>query len=212
MKRLSIAIVITTLIGASACSSTRVGSAVKSTNSAKTITGAEWVDFAGLIAQTLNGSGVLARYFGQNGGRPVVLAIGDFDTNVGRMSQKDFARTKDVMYAALRKQLVNGTGGMVSVNMDVKGTGGRTDSLVQSGDQLRGSIEYDQASTTKVGQAQAYQLVLNGQIITIEYTEGRTDRFDYAVNVALIDAKTRGTVFEDQVLLPKEMTRGLFGL
>ena len=91
------------------------------------------------------------------------------------------------------------------------GTGGRTDSLVQGGDQLRNSSEYDQSTTTRAGQAQAYQLVLTGQIVTIEYTDGRTDRFDYAVNITLSDASTRASVFENQILLPKEFSRGIFG-
>jgi len=91
------------------------------------------------------------------------------------------------------------------------GSGGRIDSLVQSGDQFRGSIEYDQTSTTKLGQAQAPKLVLSGQIVTIESQEGRTTGFDYAVNLMLIDAASRGSVFEQQVILPKTFTKGFFG-
>lgn len=211
MNKLSIALTLTALLGATACSSTRVGSRARTVNDAKTLTASEWVDFADVISDAINGSGVIDVYYGRGGNKPVVLGIGDFSASVGRMSQKDFARTKDVMYAALRQALVNGMPGKVSVNMDVAGTGGRTDSLVQSGDQLRGSIEYDQTSTTKLGQAQAPKLVLSGQIVTIESQERRTTGFDYAVNLMLIDAASRGSVFEQQVILPKTFTKGFFG-
>ena len=210
MKTLSTLAICSSLIIAAGCGSTRTGSDVKSTNSAKTLTAQEWNGFGKMIVDEINQTGVITRYYGKNGGKPVVLGIGDFDNSTGRMSQ-NFARTKDVMYASIRSALVNGTGGMVSINMDVKGSGGRTDSLVQDSGQLRGSQEYDQSTTTQFGQAQAYALVLTGQIVTIEYEDGRTTRFDYAVNVILTDAKTRGSVFEKQIIFPKEMSRGLFG-
>ena len=209
MKTLPTLLLCSALLLSSSCSSTRTGSDVKSTNSAKTLTAQEWNGFGEMIVDAINQTGVISRYYGKIGS-PVVLGIGDFINDTGRMSQ-NFSRTKDVMYASIREALVNGTGGMVSVNMDVKGDGGRTDSLVQGSGQLRGSAEYDQASTTNAGGAQAYALVLTGQIVTIEYQDGRTTRFDYAVNVTLTDAQTRGSVFEKQILFPKEMTRGLFG-
>ena len=211
MNKLSIALTLTALLGATACSSTRVGSRARTVNDAKTLTANEWVDFADAISDAINASEVIDRYYRLGGAKPVVLGIGDFSASVGRMSQKDFARTKDVMYAALRESLVNSTGGMASINMDVAGTGGRTDSLVQGSDQLRGDPEYDQATVTQAGQAQAYKLVLTGQIVTIESREGRTTGFDYAVNLTLTDASTRGSVFEKQVILPKTFTRGIFG-
>ena len=182
---------------------------MRSTNSAKTLTAQEWNGFGEMIVDAINQTGVISRYYGQNG-PPVVLGIGDFINDTGRMSQ-NFSATKDIMYASIREALVNGTGGMVSVSMDVKGTGGRTDSLVQGSGQLRGSAEYDQSTTTQSGGAQAYALVMTGQIVTVEYQEGRTTRFDYAVNITLTDAQTRGSVFEKQIIFPKEMSRGIFG-
>ena len=211
MKHLVLALSLVTLLGSTSCSSTGSGSTAKSVNSAKTLTASDWMDFASTISDTISQAKVIDRYFAQNGGRPVILGIGDFSNAVSRIGQRKFDREKEVMYAAIRESLVNGTGGKVSVTMDAKGSGGKTDSLVQGSDQLRGSIEYDQSTTTKAGQAQAYQLVLSGQIVTIEYSEGRTDRYDYAVNVQLTDASTRGTVFEKQVTLPKTFTRGFFG-
>lgn len=211
MKHLVLALSLVTLLGSTSCSSTGSGSSARSANSAKKLTASEWQDFASTISDTISQAKVIDRYFEQNGGKPVMLGIGDFRNDVARISQTNFEREKDVMYSAIRESLVNGTGGKVSVTMDVAGDGGKTDSLVQGSGQLRGSIEYDQSTTTKVGQAQAYQLVLSGQIVTIEYSEGRTDRYDYAVNVQLTDASTRGTVFEKQVTLPKTFTRGFFG-
>ena len=210
MKTLSTFAICSSLIIAAGCQATRTGSAVKSTNSAKTLTANEWDTFAKLIVDEISQTGVINRYWREKGGNPVVLGFGDWSNDVARIGQ-EFTRTKDIMYRSIEAALINGTGGMVSVNMDVMGSGGRIDSLVQGGGQLRGSAEYDQSTTTKFGQAQAYQLVLTGQIVTIEYTEGRTTRFDYAVNVILTDAKTRGSVFEKQIIFPKEMSRGIFG-
>ena len=211
MKHLVLALSLVTLLGSTGCSSTGSGPSAKSVNSAKTLTASEWMDFASTISDTISQAKVIDRYFAQNGGRPVMLGIGDFRNSVSRIAPENFKREKDVMYAAIRESLVNGTGGKVSVTMDAAGDGGKTDSLVQGSGQLRNDPEYDPTSTTKLGQAQAYQLVLTGQIVTIEYSEGRTDRYDYAVNVQLTDVSTRGTVFEKQAILPKTFTRGLFG-
>jgi len=50
-----------------------------------------------------------------------------------------------------------------------------------------------------------------GDIISITFKDGRNTNYDYAVDLRLIDARTDLTVFEDQVQLSKQFTKGIFG-
>lgn len=207
MKKTAKIITLTSLaILAASCSSTRVGSNVKSSNSAKTITMEEWNTFANDILTTITPT--LERRYYKKGENPVVIAIGDFKNKTSN-PLASFENSKDVMYGQIRKTLVNS--GLATVNMDMAGSGGDVDSLLGDLASLRMSGEYDQSTTTKAGSAQAPELILWGDIITIKFTEGRTTRTDYALNLRLIDTSTRTTVFEEQVQLKKSFTKGLFG-
>jgi len=188
-----------------ACSTTRTGGEIKSVNSAKTITASEWASFAEAMKESIVQTGVVDRYRGPDGG-PVVVVVGDFANDTNR---PDFARTKDVMYNEIRKTLVNT--GKIAVNMDFAGSGGSADSIVQQIAQLRASGEYDASTVPEAGRKQAPRLILNGQFVNIEFEEGRTKQYDYACAVRLIDVEKGYSVWEDQVIFPKQFTRGIFG-
>jgi len=194
---------------ASSCSSTRTGGDVKSSNDAKVLTMDEWNAFAQEILSTIEGRlNVYRNDSGRARRGPVVLAIGDFKNKTSQ-PLANFGTTKDVMYGQIRKVLVNS--GLASVNMDMAGSGGDVDSLLGEIASLRASGEYDPATTTRAGSAQAPELILWGDIITITFDEGRRDNYEYALNLRLIDTSSRLTIFEEQVQLKKQYTRGWFG-
>jgi len=95
--------------------------------------------------------------------------------------------------------------------MDMAGSGGDVDSLLSQIDSLRNSGEYDQSTTTKAGSAQAPELILWGDIISIKFKDGRKSNFEYALNLRLINTSTRLTIFEEQVQLKKQYIKGFFG-
>jgi PBP1b-binding outer membrane lipoprotein LpoB len=166
----------------------------------------EWSSFAGQILTTITPA-IDARWRAK-GMSPVVIAIGDFKNKTSQ-PLASFETSKEVMYQQIRRALVNS--GKMTVNMDLAGSGGEVDSLIGSLDSLRMSGEYDQSTTTKAGSAQAPELVLWGDIISVKYEEGRTTNYGYALNLRLIDTSTRTTVVEEQVQLSKQFTKGLFG-
>jgi len=197
-----------------ACSTTRVGSGTKSSNSSKVITQLEYNQWAGdiVISITPRLQAALTAP-GRVRTGPVVLAMGDFKDKTAQAGA-NFTVTKDTLYGQVRKQLVNT--GLVAISMDIAGQGGGdVDSLLQQIDSLRPSGEYDQGSTVRAGQAQAPEFILWGSILSIKFEgEGAFDRsinYHYAFDVRLIDTRTRLTVFEEQVQLAKQFDPGLFG-
>lgn len=193
------------LLVISACSTTRTGDDVKSVNEAKTITAAEWARFAQQMKDSMVQNGVFERYRGKEG-EPVVIAVGDF---LNDTDQPDFTRTQQIMRNEITKTFVNA--GVAEVNMDFAGTGGSVDTIVQKIHELEKSDVYDHSTTTGLRQAQAPRLVLHGQFINNSFKEGRTTQYDYACAVKLIDVSRRTSVFEEQVIFPKQFTRGIFG-
>ena len=197
------------VVMAPSCASTRTGGDVKSSNNAKTLTLDEWNQFAVEILSTVEGRLNLYRNDGSRTRQgPIVLAIGDFKNKTSQ-PLANFSTTKDVMYGQIRKVLVNS--GLVSVNMDMAGGGGDVDTLLGQIDSLRNSGEYDQSTTTQAGSAQAPELILWGDIISINFKDGRKSNFEYALNLRLINTSTRLTIFEEQVQLKKQYIKGFFG-
>lgn len=190
---------------ASSCSTTRTGGEVKSVNEAKTITADEWAMFAQNMKDSMIQTGVLERYRGPNG-EPVVIVVGDF---LNDTDQPDFTRTQQIMRNEITKTFVNS--GVAEVNMDFAGTGGSVDTIVQKIHELEKSDVYDQTTTTGLRKAQAPRLVLHGQFINVTIKEGRTTQYDYACAVKLIDVSSRSSKWEEQVIFPKQFTRGIFG-
>jgi hypothetical protein len=43
------------------------------------------------------------------------------------------------------------------------------------------------------------------------FSEGRTTQYDYACDVKLIDVSRRTAVWQDQLIFPKQFTKGIFG-
>ena len=193
------------MVALCSCSTNRVSSDRTSINNSKTITMAEYNKFAQDILTILEPR--LTKVAVQLG-RPAVLAIGDFRNKTSN-SLGDFGTHKDIMYGQIRKTLVNS--GLAQVNMDVAGGGGDVDSLLQSMASLRDSIEYDQSTVAGPGTSKAPDFIVWGDIINVEYSEGRTTNNDYALNLRLIEVASKLTVFEDQVQLSKQFTKGLFG-
>jgi PBP1b-binding outer membrane lipoprotein LpoB len=190
---------------ATACSSTQTGDDIKSINDAKVITANEWAMFAQKMKDSMVQTGVFERYRGPEG-QPVVIAIGDF---INDTDQPDFARTQQIMRNEITKTFVNS--GVAEVNMDFSGTGGTVDTVIQKIQELEDSDVYDQTTTGGLRAAQAPRLVLSGQFINVQFSEGRTTQYDYACDVKLIDVSRRTAVFQDQVIFPKQFTRGIFG-
>ena len=189
----------------SGCSSTRVGSDRSSANSAKVITMDEYNKFAQDILTILQPRLVMER---QQRGRAVVLAIGGFKNKTGS-PLANFGTHKDIMYGQIRKTLVNS--GLAQVDMDMAGSGGDVDSLLGSLPSLRDSNEYDQSTVAGPGSKIFPDFIVWGDIISITFKDGRNTNYDYAVDLRLIDARTDLTVFEDQVQLSKQFTKGIFG-
>jgi PBP1b-binding outer membrane lipoprotein LpoB len=188
-----------------ACSTTRVGDDVKSVNDAKTITASEWAMFADKMKNAMVETGILERYRGENG-EPVVIAVGDF---LNDTDNPDFTRQQAIMRNEITKTFVNAN--VAQVNMDFAGSGGSVDSVIQKIHELQGSAVYDQTTTTGLRSAKAPRLVLHGQFISTTVRAGRTTQYDYACAVKLIDVESRTTRFEEQILFPKQFTRGIFG-
>jgi len=144
----------------------------------------------------------------QQRGRAVVLAIGGFKNKTGS-PLANFGTHKDIMYGQIRKTLVNS--GLAQVDMDMAGSGGDVDSLLGSLPSLRDSNEYDQSTVAGPGSKIFPDFIVWGDIISITFKDGRNTNYDYAVDLRLIDARTDLTVFEDQVQLSKQFTKGIFG-
>ncbi len=144
----------------------------------------------------------------QQRGKAAVLAIGDFRNKTGS-PLANFGTHKDIMYGQIRKTLVNS--GLAQVSMGVTGSGGDVDSLLQSISSLRDSIEYDQSTVPGPRSAKGPEFIVWGDIISIQFKDGRHTNYDYALDLRLIDARTGLTVFEDQVQLSKQFTKGWFG-
>ena len=191
------------------CSTTRTSSNVVRSNSADVITMEEYNQFAqeilGVITPRVN------QYKNDSSRRrrgPVVLAIGDFKDKTSQYNA-NFESSKDVMYGQIRQVIVNS--GLASVNMDIPGSGGDTDSLLASIKSLRAAGEYDQSTVTGPGRRQAPELIVWGDIISIKFEDGRNKNYQYALNVRLLDVATGGSIFEQQVQLDKQYYRGWFG-
>ena len=102
-----------------ACSTTRVGSGTKSSNSSKVITQLEYNQWAGdiVISITPRLQAALTAP-GRVRTGPVVLAMGDFKDKTAQAGA-NFTVTKDTLYGQVRKQLVNT--GLVAISMDGRG-------------------------------------------------------------------------------------------
>lgn len=181
---------------------------MRSANSAKVITMQEYNAFAQEILGVVKPRLEVYKNDRVTRRGPVILAIGDFKDKTSQYSA-NFANSKDVMYGQIRQVLVNS--GLASVNMDLAGTGGDVDSLLKEIDSLRLSMAVDQATVAAPGSMPAPELILWGDIISIKFRDGRTDNYQYALNVRLVDTTTRGTIFEQQVQLDKQFYKGWFG-
>lgn len=190
-----------------ACSSMpRASDDVVIENSARTITFDEWLMFANKMLVSLNDSGVLARYRAEYGGGAVPIMIGDFRNDTDRA---EFSDTKDVMLNAVRKNLVNT--GQAGVLADAGGTGVQIDRSVGDAMQLWSSEAYDPKSLAQPGGFVGPRVTLSGQFINNSYKEGRTEQFDYACALRLIDNQSAETVWEEQVIFPKQYRRAILG-
>lgn len=187
------------------CSTTRVGDDVKSVNDAKTITATEWAMFADKMKNAMVDTGIFERYR-QEDGEPVVIAIGDF---LNDTDNPNFLREQAIMRNEITKTFVNAN--VAQVNMDFAGSGGDVDSVIQKIHELESSDVYDQSTSPGLRQALIPRLVLHGQFINSTIRDGRTTQYDYACAVKLIDVKSRTTRFEEQIIFPKQFTKGIFG-
>lgn len=175
-------------------------------NSARTITFDEWQMFANRMLTSLNGSGVLARYRAEYDGAPVPLMIGDFRNDTDRA---EFTNTKDVMLNAVRKNLVNT--GQAGVASDIGGTGVQIDRSIGDAMQLWSSDAYDSSTLARPGSFVGPRVTLSGQFINNSFKQGLTEQFDYACALRLIDNQTAETVWEEQVIFPKQFRRAIIG-
>lgn len=187
------------------CSSTRVGDDVESVNDAKTITASEWAMFADKMKNAMVDNGIFEKYRGPNG-EAVVIAIGDF---LNDTDNPNFTREQQIMRNEITKTFVNA--GVAEVNMDFAGSGGDVDTVIQKIHELENSGVYDKSTTGNLRSAQAPRLVLHGQFINSTIREGRTTQYDYACAVKLIDVQSRTSKFEEQIIFPKQFTKGIFG-
>jgi len=194
-----------TLLAAGCSSMPRAADDVFIENSARTITFAEWEMFANKMLVSLAQSGALARYRSPEGG-PVPIMIGDFRNDTDRA---EFTRTKDVMLNAVRKQLVNS--GQAGIASDVGGTGTQIDRSLGDAIQLAESGAYDPSTTPEPGKFVGPRVTLSGQFINNSFKEGRVTQFDYACALRLVDNQTAETVWEEQVIFPKQFERAIIG-
>lgn len=194
------------LILAAACSTTRTGGEVKSAPDYRTISADEWQSFADTMVQSIVSTGVLERY--RSSGDPARVGIGSWKNDTDNVA---FTRQKNVMLNAVRKSLVNS--GQVVVSGDVAASDSATnrDQLTRDVGQLRDSEDYDPDSVFEQGTLKAPQLSLQMSIVDITSKSGRTTTKEYAVDCKLIDLRTKYSCWEDQVVLPKQFTRGIFG-
>jgi PBP1b-binding outer membrane lipoprotein LpoB len=202
---LRVTAVIMVFTGLGCSSMPRAGDDIVLENSARTITVDEWKMFANQMLTSLNQSGVLARYRAETSG-PVPIMIGDFRNDTDRA---EFADSKNVMLDAVRKQLVNT--GQAGITSDIGGTGAQIDRSIGDSMQLWESDAYDKSTLARPGQFVGPRVTLNGQFISNSFREGRTSQFDYACALRLIDNQTAETVWEEQVVFPKQFERAIFG-
>ncbi|MGA1045791.1 MAG: hypothetical protein ACO3ZY_11395 [Phycisphaerales bacterium] len=190
----------------SACSATRTGGEVKSAPDYRTISADEWQSFADTMVQSIVSTGVLDRY--RADGDPARVGIGSWKNDTDNVA---FTRQKNVMLNAVRKSLVNS--GQVVVSGDVAASDSATnrDQLTRDVGQLRDSEDYDPDSVFAKGTLQAPQLSLQMSIVDITSKAVRTTTKEYAVDCKLIDLRTKYSCWEDQVVLPKQFTKGIFG-
>jgi hypothetical protein len=186
------------------CSHTHTGSQMKPINSAHKLTASEWDQFANWMKNSMVQTGVLPQFRQADGG-PAVIAIADFDNNT---SQEVFDKDKVVMENAIRKTLVNS--GQAVINRDVGGSGAKREGLTRDITGLRDSTEYDPSTVPQPGVAPAPSLGLYLQINRIEFSEGLTTQYDYAIHCELIDLQNKHSVWEDQFLLSKQFVQSLF--
>jgi PBP1b-binding outer membrane lipoprotein LpoB len=191
------------MVALCSCATNRTGSNRVSANNSKIITMDEYNQFAQDILSILQQK--LQTLRNDRGGRPVRLAIGEFKNKTSN-SLGDFGTHKDILYGQIRKVLVNS--GLAQVSMDV---GEDTSRVVQENSSLRNSIEYDQSTVRQTGSMKNAEFIIWGDIVNISYSEGRTTNNDYALDLRLVDNESGYTVFEDQVQLQKQFTKGFFG-
>ncbi len=194
------------------CATNRTGSQTKGVNSAKTLRMADWQEFAREVVSQVEASGVLDRYIGKKGGDLLVLGIAEFQNSVGRLSQQDFARTKDVMMNEIRSAFMGRYAGDIGISMAVAAEAKQTSQFMQSLGQLRESANFDQSTVPGFSQGLAPDLVLWGQVVTVEAEEGRTTEFGYSLQMRIADVSKMVSVWEGSLSLSKEYQKGLFGL
>ncbi|MCP3913969.1 MAG: hypothetical protein GY711_00255 [bacterium] len=163
----------------------------------------DWTDFAAEMVTSMTETGVLERY--RESGQPVVIAIGDFRND---STNPKASREKDFMYNEIREAIVNS--GRAQVNMDIAGTGGHVDRLLQEIHHLVDDPRYD-PNSREFGGAPIPRLVLHGQFISSERKSGRSTQVLYAASARLIEVQNATTVWEEQVILPTTFTRGILG-
>lgn len=167
-------------------------------NDDRNVTGDDWLVFANDMANSISQNGVLTRYRGPNG--YVTIAISDFN-NKSRIF--DMSSQKDIMYNEIKKAFVNS--GRVQVNMELVGTGGTPDSLLQKLKGLKESEDYKSETTEQLsGHAEAPRLLLYGEFISKRtFDNDRNEVNDFFCNCELRDTVTRGTVWTDQFRIKK---------
>lgn len=188
------ALVVTALLSGCA-SGSRV---VEAHRDSRNVTGDDWIDFARSMSTSIAQNGVLARYAGTQGF--TVIALSDFN-NKTRML--DLGDQKDIMYNEIKKAFVNT--GKIQVNMELCGTGGSPDSMLQKLKGLTESEDYAQETTQGLtGRALAPRLLLYGEFIAKRtFDDSNNEVNDFFCNCELRDTQTRGTVWTDQFRIKK---------
>jgi uncharacterized protein YejL (UPF0352 family) len=190
----------------SGCAATRTGGQVQPAPDYRTLSASEWQSFADTMVQSIVATGVLERYSAP--GEPARMAIGSWSNNTDNV---EFTRQKAVMLNAFRRALVNS--GKVVVSGDIAAIDSATprDQLTRDIGAVRDSPDYDPSTVFEPGTLEAPRLSLQMSIVDITSRQGRTTTKEYAVDAKLIDLRTKYSCWEEQVVLPKQFERGIFG-
>jgi len=220
----STALVLVSLMLLTACASTRVGRDAADINNASEIRGDEWNQFADDMVNAIQSSlpfqQAIANATPDN---PVVLGMGDITIRSdnlkhvrrGADGQGKFQRGMLTMTQRFRAKLVNAYGGLVVVNMDITGDSAdkseRSTLINNVREGARGSAEYNQSTAPGYGEMRAPAFSLERVVISNSIEEDGDVRYDYQLNLKLVDLRRGVGVWEEVLDLPKSFERGFFG-
>jgi PBP1b-binding outer membrane lipoprotein LpoB len=187
------------------CATSRTGGDVVAKTDYRTISAAEWQDFAASMVASMMQTGVLGD-FAKDG--KVIVAVDSWDNQTDNI---EFSQQKNIMLDSMRSALVNTGKVRISETVRATGSGQRQTELSGQMSDLSKSEEFGKDGGVKPGQRNLPQLSLAMSINQTTERSGRTTTKTYVVACKLIDLKMSESVWEDVKPWPKQFERGIFG-